>query len=256
MIPKIIHWIWFSEELPSEILQHVTEWKKFNPDYEIRHWGYDEIRNVHSSFMDEALKLKKWAFATDFLRLYVLYHFGGIYLDSDVKLLRNLNSFLSHQCFMGKEQTIHIEDGKQEQYLTAHCIGAVKGHPFIKKCLDYYEELHFRLSSNEDLPISLKYNMTLLPYNLSELAKQIGYDPKPLSQVVQKLDNLTIFPSHYFDATPKKADSVAIHFANGSWRQYSYYEPHYNLKYKIGWRLANLCKKILAPYKYIIIKLK
>lgn len=256
MSSKIIHYVWFSEPLPSEIRKRLDCWSRLNPNYEIKHWGYKEIEDINSPFLKEALQAKKWAFATDYLRLYALYHFGGIYLDSDVELLRGFDEFLHHPCFIGKEQSIHIEGRKQEQYLTAHCIGAEKGNPFIKRCLDYYDEIAFRRSKDDTLPMSLKYNVTLLPFVMSEIAKEWGYDPKPLSQGMQDLGNIVVYPSHYFDASPVKKDSVAVHLALGSWREERSAEPKYNIGYKIRWRVEAFFQKIARKFGYKLIKLQ
>ncbi len=255
MIPKTIHYVWFSEPLPTEIQERIKLWNVRNPEFKIRHWRLSDIGNIHSSFLNEAIDAKKWAFATDYLRLYALYHLGGIYLDSDVELVRGFDEFLYHPCFIGKEQSIHIEGRKQEQYLTAHCIGAEKGNPFIKRCLDYYDEIAFRRSKDDSLPMSLKYNVTLLPFVMSEIAKEWDYDPKPLSQGIQDLGDLVVYPSHYFDASPMKKDSVAVHLALGSWREERSPEPKYNLAYKIRWRLEVLLQGIARKFNYTLIKL-
>lgn len=255
MISKKIHYVWFSEPVDNEVIVRINSWRKKCRNYDIRHWGTKEIKDIDSRFLHEAINTKKWAFATDYMRLYILYHFGGIYLDSDVELVRGFDEFLNHPCFIGKEHSIHIEGRKQEQYLTAHCIGAEKGNPFIKRCLDYYDEIAFLRSMDDSLPMSLKYNVTLLPFVMSEIAKEWGYDPKPLSQGVQDLGDLVVYPSHLFDASPIKKGSIAIHLALGSWRDSKSCEPSYDWKYKIQWRIEAFFQKIASLFDYILIKL-
>lgn len=256
MIPKIIHYVWFSVPVAEDVGVRIGRWQEKCSGYEIKHWGLDDIQDIDSRFLHETIEAKKWAFATDYLRLYVLYHFGGIYLDSDVELVRGFDEFLNHPCFIGKEQSIHIEGRMQEQYLTAHCIGAQKGNSFIKRCLEYYDEITFRLSNDNSLPMSLKYNVTLLPHVMSEIAKEMEYDPKPLTQSVQNLRDFVVYPSHYFDASPVKKDSVAIHLALGSWREVKSKDPTYNLGYKIRWRVEAFFQLIAKKWGYKLIKLQ
>lgn len=256
MIPKIIHYVWLSGDLPEAEQKRVTQWKAVLPDYEFKLWGKEDIKDISNIFLTEAIEAQKWAFATDFLRLYILYNFGGIYLDSDVILLKDFDAFLSNPAFIGKESSLHINGGSQEQYLTAHCFGAEPHNPFIKKCLDYYADRHFILSQDAQLPNTLKYDMTLMPFIMSEIAKMDGYNPLPLSQEKQNLEDIVVFPSSYFDAAPVRKESVAVHLALGSWREGKRFELSYNLSYKISWRLMSLIEKILSPWHYKIIKLR
>ena len=95
MIPKIIHYTWFSgEEMPPIVKDCIASWKRVMPDYEYRLWDMEAIMDLDSEFLKEALAVKKWAYAADYVRLYALYQEGGIYLDTDVELLKPLDDFL------------------------------------------------------------------------------------------------------------------------------------------------------------------
>ena len=84
MIPKIIHYTWFSgDEYPEKIKKCIDSWHRFMPDYEFRLWDMKSIENIDSPFLKEAIKMKKWAYAADMVRCYAVYNFGGIYLDTD-----------------------------------------------------------------------------------------------------------------------------------------------------------------------------
>ncbi|MEN7470513.1 glycosyltransferase family 32 protein, partial [Providencia stuartii] len=90
MIPKIIHYIWVGNNpKPQFVLDCIETWKQHLPDYEIMEWGNDCLETINNTYVNEAIKNKKWAFASDYIRLYALYNYGGIYLDSDVEVTQS-----------------------------------------------------------------------------------------------------------------------------------------------------------------------
>ena len=255
MIPKIIHYTWFSgDPFPPLIKQCIDSWHKYLPDYSFVCWDSARIKEIQSIWLEETLSVRKWAFASDFVRLYALFHYGGIYLDTDCLLYNTLNSFLSNECFIGKENSIHVEGRSTQMYLTSHCFGAEKHNPFIKKCLSYYDNQHFILSKDDALPTSLKYNMLLLPYIQSEIAKQIGYNAYPSCNVVQKLEHLTVYPSCYFDTLTSSSNSYCRHMALGAWRDSKTPDEKPTIKYKIRWRIERIVNKLCDKFGYYLIK--
>lgn len=108
MIPKIIHFVWFGGEKPKEVLDCIDSWKKCCPDYEIREWNEQNCSFCNCDFLKEALALRKFAFASDVIRLAVLSRFGGIYLDTDVRLLRSFEAFLGNKSFIGLETPFRV----------------------------------------------------------------------------------------------------------------------------------------------------
>lgn len=258
MIPKIIHYTWFSDDpYPEKIQKCMESWKKYFPDYEFRHWDMASIAEINSEFLREAISVKKWAYAADYVRLYAVYHFGGIYLDTDVLVYKGFDDLLNSQAFIGKEVSTHIEGSKQEMYLSAHCFGAEKHNEFVAECLKYFNGRKFILSNEENLPASLKYNQVLLPYIQSEIAKQRGYDPRPLNQNTQDILNITIYPSIYFDSEKYNKKAYCRHLAMGSWRESSYNKTqNLTIGYKIGWRIRAIFEYIAEIFKYKLIKLK
>lgn len=219
MIPKIIHYTWFSnDKMPSNTIECINTWKQFMPDYELRLWDMKALQEIDSEYLQEALEAKKWACAADLVRLYAVYHYGGIYMDTDVKVFKSFDPLLHHRVFIGKETSIHI-DWERAQYLSAHCFGAEKGHPYIKNCLDYFKDIHFKISKIESFPVRMKYNMVFLPYIQSEMAKPYGYDNRPLEQYIQQCkEGIVIYPSRYFDPGKITTESYCKHLALGSWR--------------------------------------
>ena len=104
MIPKKIHYCWFGpNELPELAIKCIESWEKYFPDYSIYRW--DETNSLlNKEFVQEAYKNKKWAFVSDYIRCWVLYNEGGIYLDVDMLILKNMDSFLTNSCFFGCER--------------------------------------------------------------------------------------------------------------------------------------------------------
>ena len=260
MIPKIIHFCWFSnEEFPPLIQSCIASWRKHCPDYQLRHWTMADARAIDNIFLQEALDRKKWAFAADFIRFYAIYHEGGIYLDTDVELYKSLDSLLEHSAFIGRETSIQYGGCRTENYLTAHAFGAVAKHPYINLCLSYYNDRHFVLTSAEHLPSTLKYDQTLLPYIMTEVAREFGYNPSALagqtSQLLEIKDEddapkdktVAIYPTTAFDATTITAETFCKHLALGSWRDHYQTEFTYSIGDKIKWRL-------LVPLRWIAKK--
>ena len=258
MIPPIIHYTWFSgDPFPDKIQNCINSWKEHLPDYEFRLWDMDAIKGIDSLFLKEALAERKWAYAADYIRLFAIYHEGGIYLDTDVLIYKSFNELLNLNAFIGKENSVHFEGGFTAQYLSSHCFGAEKGHPYIKDCLDYFQDRHFITSQNKNLPIPLRFNFVLLPYIQAEIARQYGYEWRPLLQEKQQCANgLVIYPTSYFDPQNVTSYSFCKHLAVGGWRTDKQYEPVYNLKYKVSWRLLWIFKWVLKKAGYITIELR
>ncbi|MCH5229173.1 MAG: hypothetical protein J1F12_04160 [Muribaculaceae bacterium] len=220
MIPKTIHFMWFSgSEYPPFIKKCIDSWHKVMPEYEYRLWDMNAIKDIDSAFLKEALECKKWAFASDFTRLYALYNYGGIYLDTDVEVYKKFNALLNHKAFIGRENSHHVAHKIMISHLTSHCMGAKEGHPFIKACLDYYEGRHFIQSQQNWLPDNLKYDQTTLPFIQTEIATLQGYRPARKYHGIQVFgDDVHVYPYSYFDCHHRKKETYCKHFAMGSWR--------------------------------------
>lgn len=222
MIPKIIHYTWFSgDEYPENIKRCIDSWHKIMPDYEYHLWDMKAIECIDSPFLKEAIQMKKWAYAADMVRCYAVYNYGGIYLDTDVEVFKPFDDLLDCSCFIGKENSIHkplLRRRIYSNFLTSHCFGAEKGHIFIKDCLDYYSDRHFILSTNPRQPEYFRLNMVLAPYIQYEIALQYGYDPHPFHQNIQKLnDGINVYPTDYFDPGNTTKESYIKHWAVGGW---------------------------------------
>ena len=142
-IPKIIHYCWFGGNPHPQLVEDcIASWKKYCPHYEIIEWNEMNF-DIHSNlYVEEAYHAKKWAFVSDYVRLYAMYHYGGIYLDSDVELLQPIDRFLTEEAFTGFEAN--------DSPVTA-IMGAVKEQEFIGQLLHYYDNRHFAIDGKYDL---------------------------------------------------------------------------------------------------------
>jgi len=221
MIPKIVHYSWFSgDPLPESISHYIDGWRKILPDYEFVLWDADKLAAVNNTFANEAVSVGKWAFAADFIRLYAVYNYGGIWLDTDVELYKPFEPFLRHRMFIGTEFRAH--DVPKKRVLGSHCFGAEPGHPFIKDCLEYYNGRHFIGSLSERIPAHMRFDMTLLPVTQANIAiEHYGYEPRfGFPEAEQVLDeDIHVYPSNYFDCPgySDMTDVVCIHMRFGSW---------------------------------------
>lgn len=144
-IPKIIHYCWFGGKPLPELAQRcIASWRKFLPDYEIKEWN-EESFDVHRViYTDEAYRLKKYAHVSDYARFWILYHYGGIYFDTDVEVIRPMDDILNRGTFVGFEcqQGVPLDNpnGNMNPGLG---MGVYKGHPFLRQVLDLYDHDHF-----------------------------------------------------------------------------------------------------------------
>lgn len=135
MIPKIIHLCWLSgDKYPESIQRCLDSWKTHLPDYEIYLWDTHRFDVNSQPWTKEAFESKKYAFAADYIRLYALYHHGGIYLDSDVLVYKSFDDLLDLPYFIGEDYTRCFE---------AAVMGAEKGCKWIKQILDRYDNRPF-----------------------------------------------------------------------------------------------------------------
>lgn len=146
-IPKKIHYFWVGgHPLPARLQKCVDSWSRFNPDYEIIRWDESNYDFTKVDYMREAYENKAWGFATDYARLDVVYQYGGIYLDTDVEVLRSLDVLLRDEAFFGAGSADHINTGVG--------FGAVPQCELVKAMRDYYHDKHF-IGSNR--AVNLQY---------------------------------------------------------------------------------------------------
>ncbi len=207
MIPKIIHYCWFGgNPLPSDVKQCIKSWKRMCPDYEVICWNEANFDVNAHPFTRDAYKARAWAFVSDFVRLKVVYDNGGIYLDTDVELLKNLDSLLKYECYIGVQQYKLL-------CTTGLGFGAEKENPIVKKMLDKYDGLIFSDDNKE---------LFACPYLNNEVIKQMGY---VYTENPFEIEKTMILPCQYFDPLAPGnesknlmcSDTISIHHYSASW---------------------------------------
>lgn len=187
MIPKIIHLCWLSgDAFPSNIQKCIDSWHRLLPDYEIWLWDTKRFDINSTRWTREAFENHKYAFAADYIRLYALYNYGGIYLDSDVMVYKSFNDLLNLPYFIGQDFTGSFEPA---------IIGSEKGNTWIKVVLDAYNDRPFAKSDGtldiHNLPVMFferlfdKYTFRLI-YNKEDF--------------IYKEHEITLFDKRYFNA--------------------------------------------------------
>ena len=135
MIPKVIHYCWFGRgKMPELATKCIESWKKYCPDYIIKEWNEDNFNINAYPYVREAYDSRKCAFVTDVVRLYALYYEGGVYMDTDVEVLKPLEELLKYKGVSGFESSTQIPTG---------LMASEKGLPIFKELLDEYNDLHF-----------------------------------------------------------------------------------------------------------------
>lgn len=203
-IPKIVHFLWMSKEKDENTLRCLESWKKHLGGYEIREWNSETFPYNDFVWTKEATKAKKWAYVTDYFRLWVLYNYGGIYLDADVLLKGNFDRFLKHELFIATEFTVQ---------LAPHCIGSVAKHPFIKQCLDFYQNRNF-VSNGILQMIPIPRIMTYYLYKTYGVESVTNFNSEP----IMLKNGIAIYSDNYFTIDISDGNNVGIHLGLGSWR--------------------------------------
>jgi mannosyltransferase OCH1-like enzyme len=192
----------------------MESWKRHLPDYEFMLWNFDKLDINSSIWVKQAFEAKKYAFAADYFRMYALYHYGGIYLDMDVEVIKPFDDLLHLPYFLGEEDTIYA--------IEAATMGAEKGCFWLKKCLEYYTDRKFILKSGE-------YDMEPLPGIMKNIFIS-NYTIKPINDItsiVYDEKEIYLLPVDFF--SPKKWDdptvfnktenTYSIHHFAGSWKR-------------------------------------
>jgi len=214
MIPKKIHYCWLSgEPIPEKIQMCLDSWRRILPNYEIILWDTNKFDVSKHKFVLQACENRKWAFAADYIRVFALYTEGGIYLDSDVFVLKNFDNFLDNEFFTSIECHIEKLDSPETQVgFQAAVMGSKPGHSFLKKCLEYYNNADF-ISGNGS------FNQTISPIIYANIAaKNFGF--KFVNKPQKLKEGMLILSREIFAGSVKQKSlrSYAVHLCNGSWR--------------------------------------
>lgn len=200
------------DPFPSDIQKCIDSWKRLLPDYEIWLWDTKRFDLSTSVWVTEAYDKKKYAFCADYIRMYALFNYGGVYLDSDVEVLRSFNDLLTLPYFIGYES---------KQYFEAAVIGAEKGNPFIGDVLAYYKDRHF-VKENGSLDIQIMPEVMMNVTNSKWKRVLIN----EISDYINDPTIINVFPYDWFspiDSTGKRyvlrvsKNTYCIHHFASAW---------------------------------------
>ena len=237
MIPKVVHYCWFGgNPLPEDAQKCIASWKKYLPDYEIKEWNESNFDVNCCSYVREAYAAKKYAFVSDYARFYVLHHEGGLYFDTDVEVIKNMDHIVACGNFMGFEKSLATQ---KQSKVTSNAnvlgvapglgLGVKPGIGLLRELLDLYElREHFAIQDG-----------TVVDYTTDILRKH-GFKEE---HSLQKIAGFTIYPADYFcpmDSTTGiitiTKNTVSIHHYSCSWID------HNTMK----WRLHILKNKLIG----------
>ncbi len=176
MIPKIIHYCWFGErEKPENVVRMIEGWKKKLPDYTFMEWNDTNFNVNELRYTQSAYNQKKYAFVSDVARLKALSLYGGIYMDTDVEVIRSFDDILDHRCILGMEE---------RNFIATSFIAAEPDFPLINDFIGSYSKLEFDSKSAET--------------NVQKLTKIMVSKGFVQKNEMQQIGDITVFPREYF----------------------------------------------------------
>lgn len=232
-IPKKIHYCWFGgSPLPKSAVRCINSWKKYCPDYEIIRWDETNFDTGCNAYCAEMLRLKKWAFLTDYVRLKVVYEQGGIYLDTDVQIIRPLDPLVERGPYMGFENTGRVATGLG--------FAAEKGNAIIRENMAYYEQL------------TQFTELKSCPFITTEVLQRHGLTED--TDDIQTVEGMTIYPEEYLcpknertGLTKVTKNTYSIHQFDASW-----FEESWKAGQKKRWREARISYILHTPNRVLM----
>lgn len=198
MIPKTLHYCWFGNNPKPKILQDcIRSWRHHCPDFEIKEWDENNTIQFANAFYKNALRKKKYAFAADYIRAKVIFEEGGVYLDTDMVLLKPVDPLLKYDFFIGEEVIDRVAFG---------LFGAIKKHRFLKQMLDFYDTTEFNVFSPPVITHTFSPLINAQTIGINEIIFKTSYF-YPLS-FENRLQNYDEFI---------KPESYAVHLWDHSW---------------------------------------
>lgn len=236
MIPKIIHYCWFGgKPLPDSAKQCIESWKKFMPGYEIKEWNENNFDVDSIRYTKEAYRCCKYAFVSDYARFFILEKFGGLYLDTDVEIIKPLDQVLRNGSFMG------IEKGN----MVAPGLGmAFEPHsPFLKKIVNHYKGLSFLRTDG-----TINYDTVV--FHTTNVLKTFGWTGSE-----KNIAGINIYPKEYFCPLDYETgelriteNTFTIHHYSATWitpKQMLYRK----IKRLLGQNFASFCSSLYKKFK-------
>jgi len=224
MIPQIIHFVWVGKNpKPYLVLKCIESWKKYCPNYKIIEWNDDSLEEINNTYVKQAYEKKKWAFVSDYLRLYALNKFGGFYFDSDLEITQSIESFRDNKFITGYENW-----NENISPITA-LMGAEKSNEIVKHLLDEYTNISFIK------PDGALDQMTNTVRITNFFANKYGLtNPYDGTKITALGNDGVIYPYFYF-CTPKDDEvNYSIHHFSATWH------PKYRKFEEKFWKVLNM----------------
>ena len=237
MIPKKIHYCWFGRgEKPKLAKKCMESWVSYLPDYEIKEWNEDNFDLDKYPYVREAYDNRKYAFVTDVVRLYALYNEGGIYMDTDVEVLKSLDSLLQYKAAAGFESAREVSTG---------VIASEAAHPVFKVLLDEYDGIHFVKPDGD-------FDCTT---NVVRITKKLADHGLVLNGDKQAVADFSLLPRDYLCAKSPQSGKITVtpntltihHFA-GSWQD-SNERIRTKIKQMLGVRLTDTIVRVMNIFR-------
>lgn len=205
-IPRIIHYCWFGgNPLPEMAKKCIASWKKYCPDYEIKEWNETNFDLNYNDYVAEAYKAKKWAFVSDVARLYALVNYGGVYMDTDVEIIKPIDSLLKYESVSGFESDTQIPTG---------LMASVAHQLLFEELLDDYKDKHFIRNDGS-------YDLTTNVTRITDVCLRYGFIP---NNTLQTVKGFTFLPKDYLCPIDHEThvihitdNTLVIHHFDGSW---------------------------------------
>lgn len=248
MIPKIIHYCWFGRGPKPELaIACIESWAKRCPNYTLVEWNEDNFDINSNLYVKQAYAARKYAFVTDYVRLYAMYHQGGLYMDTDVMVLKSPDEFLDNRAFSGFESKEKVSTG---------VLASEQGCPIIGELLEYYNDRTFL---KPDGSLDLTTNVE----TITNMLKPHGLIPNGEYQVI---DGFALYSQNTFCPDLKRLkdkeymkDIYTIHYFAGSWKS----EKDRKREGSLWWKMmavpgtfVSKCMKEIYGDKWILWKNK
>lgn len=222
MIPKTIHYCWFGRNpLPEFAIKCINSWRKFFPDYEIKEWNEDNFNVNIIPYTAEAYSVKKYAFVSDYARFWILYKYGGLYFDTDVEVVKQMDDIVERGPFMGIE--VAAKGTNLPAINPGLGLSASPGLDLYKEIIDYYLPIHFIKEDGT-------FNQVTVVSHITKVLSGHGLKP---SNDLQYVAGVWIYPRDFFnplnDLTGKierTTNTRSVHWYTRSWSD----SPNWKIK--------------------------
>lgn len=206
-IPKIIHYCWLSDDpIPDVFQTYIDGWHKLLPNYEFVKWDFSRFDKKSSNWVREAFDNKKYAFAADYIRIFAVYHYGGIYMDMDIELIKPFDDLLNKPYMFASERP-------DKEWIEAGCFGAEKNNEFLEKCLEYYKDRSFMKNDGtfDTLPLPRVMNNVILENHLKIYKYPWKFfTAKSFETGVETPDDTTYAIHHFAGSWKSKEEQVIL----------------------------------------------